>query len=426
MSIDKFTQTLLDIKQLQEDMAQGVNKDILGRYVALVNTLDSKLLGSNGLTLEASSLLVELLPSDKAHHLFLTSLFGAAHAMDNDTLVRMLSQYPEPVLTSTHSMLCHITGMFKVLDNHEILLDWILKYPSSDDGYPRLVREMIHKCCQYTRKNKPFSESVVMGNRVAYPGADEFAQLYDYVGQLQSCLSAPSLLLRDPQSLRRDALLIRKKEAGGSTDLQCSKFLKPGYAITPEEVAPILANPATEWDVLDVMTIASFKPIRFVGMPLTPCPSEAEKALWAFTRMGLTRLHELSELSVLTLARCFQHHSVYVDVCHKVLDGKLEDKAAKKLAMNMIEATMLLQYSRALTPHPRSYESVVTQVLEPMATSAYMHAMKSMRFELYSSVSSQADMMEKKTPDFWTLFSTFREWKNPKVRDIFFASDLGL
>lgn len=426
MSVDSFTQTLQDLKVMQGQLAHAFDKEVLGRYVATVAKLDVKMLGADGLSLEAGRLLLEILPSKEAHHLFLSAIFGSSHSMEGHTLSQMLNLLDKPEFCLTHSMYAHMTPMFKVISNYEVILDWMLKMPSSEEGYLKVLKEMIYKCIPQGKGSKPFSDTLVQAINVAYPDVASFEPIYNYIGQTSSALKAPGTLLRSPDTLLRDVTLIRKKESEGLADIQLMHFFKPSYTITPDMVAPLLADPSTEWAVLDIMTLAAFKPIRFVAMPLSESPSDAEKALWAFTRMRSSRIHDIVELDITVLAKCFQHHGAYVDVCHKALEGALGEKVAGKLICNMIEATMLLRGTRKLTAYPREYAEVVAQVLEPLSSPSHFEAIKGMRYELYSSVNSQAAMMEETAPAFWGLFSSFRGWKSPKVRDTFFASDLGL
>ena len=425
MSNDRYMQTLLDLKSFQSQMACAFDKDVLADYVALASKLDCSLLGENGLGIEACKLLLEIFPAKQANQFFQSALFGANHAMNGEALREMLNLFDEPDFSLTNAMLARMNNLFKLSSNHEILLDWMLKFEPQGEGYTRLLQEIIYKCISHAKRNKPVSDGLADAINIAFPDVSTFGPLYEYFRQVTAVLSAPSLLLRKPESLLRDVAFIRKKESEGDW-VQGMHFFKPAYSITPQVVVPIISDPATEWAVLDIMTIQTFKPLRFVGMSLSENPSEAEKVLWAFTRMGATRIHELAGLEVTALAKCFQHHSVYVGVCHKALEGNLGEKVAGRLISNMIEATMLLRGTRKLIDYPRPYEEVVAQVLEPLATTAHLQAIKGMRFELYSSLNDQAAMMEDTAPAFWRQFSTFRGWKSSKVRDTFFASDLGL
>lgn len=426
MTTDRFTTVLLGLKDLQAKLAAEFSKETLGEYVALVTTLDNKLLGEDGLTLEITKLLLELLPPQKAHHIFLLALFGAKHSMGGEALSEMLDLFDAPDFDVYHATLAHMTAMFKVAGNNEVVLDWMLRNRSEGEGCDKVLKEMVFKCIPLCKRNKPVTDSLVEAINITHPDLKGFESVYDFFRHSPAILSTSSILLRNPQMLLRDAMLIRKKESSGSTDLQCSDFYKPRYDITPELVTPILLDPATEWAVLDIMTIASFKPIRFVGMACSEKPSGAESALWAFSRMGASRIHALAELEITVLARCFQHHAVFVDVCHKVLEGRLDEKVAGKLLCNMIEAAMLLRNSRKLNEYPREYEDVVKQVLDPMVTPGHFQAIKGMRYDLYFSVNDQAVMMEELAPSFWAEFSTFRGWRSSRVRETFFASDLGL
>lgn len=426
MTTDRFTIALLGLKDLQAKLAAEFCKETLGEYVALVTTLDNKLLGDDGLTLEASQLLFELLPSKKAHQIFLLALFGAKHSMGREELHEMLDLLDAPDFDVYHASMAHMTAMFKVASHNEVVLDWMLCNRSAGEGYDRVLKEMVWKCISLSKRNKPVTDSLVEAINITHPDLKGFESVFDFFLHSPAVLSAPSILLCNPQALLRDAMLIRKKESSGSTDLQCSDFYKPRYDITPELVTPLLSDPATQWAVLDIMTIASFKPIRFVGMSCSEKPSGAESALWAFSRMGSSRIHAIAELDITVLARCFQHHAVFVDVCHKVLEGRLGEKVAGKLLCNMIEATMLLSNTRKLNEYPREYEDVVKQVLNPLVTQGHFQAIKGMRYDLYFSVNDQAAMMDKSAPSFWAEFSTFRGWRSSRVRETFFASDLGL
>lgn len=426
MTTDRFTIALLGLKDLQAKLAAEFCKETLGEYVALVTTLDNKLLGDDGLTLEASHLLFELLPSKKAHQIFLLALFGAKHSMGREELHEMLDLLDAPDFDVYHASMAHMTAMFKVASHNEVVLDWMLRNRSAGEGYAKVLKEMVWKCISLSKRNKPVTDSLVEAINITHPDLKGFESVYDFFRHSPAVLSAPSILLRNPQALLRDAMLIRKKESSGSTDLQGSDFYKPRYDITPELVTPFLSDPATQWAVLDIMTIASFKPIRFVGMSCSEKPSGAESALWAFSRMGSSRIHAIAELDITVLARCFQHHAVFVDVCHKVLEGRLGEKVAGKLLCNMIEATMLLSNTRKLNEYPREYEDVVKQVLNPLVTQGHFQAIKGMRYDLYLSVNDQAAMMDKSAPSFWAEFSTFRGWRSSRVRETFFASDLGL
>lgn len=426
MTTDRFTIALLGLKDLQAKLAAEFCKETLGEYVALVTTLDNKLLGDDGLTLEASHLLFELLPSKKAHQIFLLALFGAKHSMGREELHEMLDLLDAPDFDVYHASMAHMTAMFKVASHNEVVLDWMLRNRSAGEGYDKVLKEMVWKCISLSKRNKPVTDSLVEAINITHPDLKGFESVYDFFRHSPAVLSAPSILLCNPQALLRDAMLIRKKESSGSTDLQGSDFYKPRYDITPELVTPLLSDPATQWAVLDIMTIASFKPIRFVGMSCSEKPSGAESALWAFSRMGSSRIHAIAELDITVLARCFQHHAVFVDVCHKVLEGRLGEKVAGKLLCNMIEATMLLRNTRKLNEYPREYEDVVKQVLNPLVTQGHFQAIKGMRYDLYFSVNDQAAMMEKSAPSFWAEFSTFRGWRSSRVRETFFASDLGL
>ncbi|AXH60311.1 hypothetical protein [Pseudomonas amygdali] len=426
MTTDRFTQTLQGLKGLQEKLAKEFSKDTLGEYVALEATLNNKLLGNDGLTLEITKLLLELLPSQKAHHIFLLALFGAKHSMDGDALSEMLDLFGAPDFDVYHASLAHMTAMFRVAGNNEVVLGWMLCNRSEGEGYNKVLREMVFKCIPLCKRNKPIGDSLVEAIDITHPDLKGFEAVYDFFRHSPAILSSPSLLLRSPQALLRDALLIRKKESFGDAGLQSSDFFKPGYDITPDLVNPILSDPVTQWAVLDIMTIASFKPIRFVSMSCSEKPSGAESALWAFSRMGASRIHAIAELDITVLARCFQHHAVFVDVCHKVLEGRLGEKVAGKLLCNMIEATMLLRNTRKLNEYPREYEDVVKQVLDPLVTPGHFQAIKGMRYDLYFAVNDQAAMMEESAPSFWVEFSTFRGWRSSRVRETFFASDLGL
>ena len=96
MTTDRYTTVLLGLKDLQAKLAAEFSKETLGEYVALVTTLDNKLLGQDGLTLEITKLLLELLPSQKAHHIFLLALFGAKHSMGSEALSEMLDLFDAP------------------------------------------------------------------------------------------------------------------------------------------------------------------------------------------------------------------------------------------------------------------------------------------------------------------------------------------
>lgn len=418
-----YTDLLVKIEDIQRRMSQAFDKHLLAEYVDLEKGLSNNMLDNDGLTIDDTLLLLKVFPEDKAQRYFLTALFASRHSFNAEYLSKLIANFPNPVFDTSLAMLLQVSGGFKSAKHYQILLEWVLDQP-----YPArhvaIMRELVYKYFQTARRRNGIPESLSLAANLVFLDPEDFSKFYDYVRNGDLVALAPSLLLAHPLSLSRDAALIRKLEASGSTDIQSSVYLKARYSISPEVVANII-DKGSKSSVLDIMTLSSFKAKSFSDYEVCDSDSEPQRVLYAFTRPKHLRLAALESLDAKILSRCFQHHFVFARVCHQALETGHED-AVSKLVLRMIESLVyLLSLRSPMCPNPQDDADITQQVLGPMGA-IHLDRLRMIKPEMYFALKGHEAIIKESAPGFWTAFSNYRNWKNAKIRDSIFSRDLGL
>lgn len=419
-----FTEILLRMERHQQELARELSQETLERYVNARNALDHASLGDAGLSVLDAGLLRSLLPYSEASKIFCKTLISIKQKCSVADLSLMLSEFPEPNLSSITAYSYRLGGGFDTADHLALVLKWMEAEIIQDSGMSRLFQDLVR---EYFNKHRRKQTSVPPIIHKAI--SQSFLECGDFKGLMEKLIEsgarklALSLVFQDPTRLLRDARVVRALQQQDILSIDQRNHFTPAYNLTFEVLQAATNSSADPWAVLDVLTVLPRQSKATSGSIPSSDDHQALSAFTAFANEGQSRIAALGALSPCLLYRALRHDGAFVELLfeeHKTLRDPLS-----KVLMNKLVKCILTIRSCEVPSYGLTHEKLCGRFFKAIPE-ASRTSLSAINADTYACIVEMSGKMDAMAPDFLKWFQSYRGWQDHKLLDKSLIEDLGL
>lgn len=419
-----FTEILLRMERCQQELARDFSQEILEHYVNARNALVHASLGDEGLSVLDAGLLRSLLPYPEASKIFCKTLLYTKQKCSVAELSLMLSEFPEPNLSSITAYSYRLGGGFASADHCALVLKWmeaaIVQESEMCLLFQDVVRDYFHKHRHKQKSVPPIIHKAI---------TQSFQEYRDLKGLMEKLIEsgarelALSLIFQDPTRLLRDARVVRALQLQDMLSVNQENHFTPAYELTFEVLQNVTNSSADPWAVLDVLTVLPHQSKALFGSTSSSGDHQALSAFTAFAHEGKSRIAALGALNPNLLYRALRHDGAFIELLFE--EPKTSREPLSKGIMNkLVKCILTIRYCE-VPPYGLTHEVLCGRFFKAIPETSRT-SLSGIDADTYTSIVEMSGKIDAMAPDFLKWFQSYRGWQDHKLLDKFIIEDLGL